>query len=185
MAFRAVRTAAVIAFLLLLTACGNDDGPVMDRTVSPADLSDTLSAHQLAELPRYGVQHLDCEDVGTHVDSTANTTETDSIEISLQGDTLMVEPRKPVASLGDTITWHADSLVWVVRYQELTPFADSAFRVRGSYATKAAQSARRTVRTAITADENRCGRYYFLVAAYELGQPDVVYVADPPMWIPE
>lgn len=185
MAFRAVRTAAVIAFLFLLTGCGNDDGPVMDRTVSSADLSDTLSAHQLAELPRYGVQHLDCEDVGTHVDSTSSTIETDSIEIRLAGDSLVVDPQNPVANLADSITWHSDSLVWVVRFQELTPLADSAFRVRGGYATQAAQAAPRAVRTAITTDDNRCGRYYFLVAAYELGRPDEVYVADPPMWVPE
>lgn len=189
MAFRDVRTAAVLAVVLLLSVgCGGttgDAGVDGDHVGLPDDTV-TLSADDLARLPWYGVQRLPCDTVTRYLTrSDVDTATTDTIGLSLSGDSLVADPHIGVAGLGDTIRIRSDSLVWVVRFKEMSPFTDGALVARGGPAMTAAKSTATAGGSALTvaSDSATCGRYYYSVAAYHPRRADTVHVADPPMWI--
>lgn len=177
------RPLAALALVVLVAGCTTRDGNGQAGTDTVTALPDDtarLSARQLATLPRYGVQRLTCQEVGNHLRSTGDTAVTRSIEISLEGDSLVVDPTKAVVRLGDSVRWSSDSLVWVASFKEMTPFQRTSLEVRGPGPGK---SPPRAVTTVVSDDEAACGRYYYVVAAYVAGQPDRVYVSDPPTWV--
>lgn len=182
MAFRTARTAAVCTFFLLpVLGCGTGE---QDRATLPPDTA-RLSAQDLARLPWFGVQRLPCDTVHEHLQSTGDTSVTGTVEISREGDSLVLDPPVLVARLGDTIRWRSDSLVWVARFKDRSPFEGDARTVRGTgtaLKSAEAQAAPGEAVSVVADDEARCGRYYFFVAAYDPSQPDRVYVADPPGW---
>lgn len=186
MAFRAVRTAAATLLLLLAVGCAPADAP--DGEDGAARLPpDTvrLSARDLARLPWYGVQRLACREVEKHLKSAGYAAATDTVEISREGDSLAVDPTMVVMVRGDTIHWRSDSLVWVARFMDRSPFADGALTVRGrGVAGKSArgQARPREAVSVVRRDSAGCGRYYFFVAAYHPDRPGRVYLADPPGW---
>ena len=190
MAFRDVRTAVVLTVALLLApGCGEtveDTGGDEDDVGLPHDTV-TLSADDLARLPWYGVQRLPCDTVTRYLTSSGiDTATTDTIRLSLSGDSLVATPHIAVAGTGDEIRIRSDSLVWVAHFKEMSPFTGNTRVARGGPAmTAATKTATATGggQLTVASDSATCGRYYYSVAAYHPDRPDAVYVADPPMWI--
>lgn len=190
MAFRDVRTVAVLTVALLLPLGCDGAGERTAGTEAYDGLPDdtvTLSPEDLARLPWYGVQRLPCDTVDRYLaDAGVDTATTGTIELSLDGDSLVADPHIGVAGLGDTIRIRSDSLVWVARFEEMSPFAGETRTVRGSPAAgRSAQglSASGESLLVVADDQAACGRYYFLVAAYHPDRPGNVHLADPPTWI--
>ena len=190
MAFRDVRTAGVLTVALLLpVGCGGtaeDTGEDEDYVGLPHDTV-TLSADDLARLPWYGVQRLPCDTVTQYLTrSGIDTATTDTIRLSLSGDSLVATPHIAVAGTGDEIRIRSDSLVWVANFKEMSPFRDTTRVARGGPGMTAATetaSATGGGELTVASDSTTCGRYYYSVAAYHPRRADTVYVADPPMWI--
>ena len=177
MAFRAVRTAAMLSLpLLVLVGCG--PGAEMDSagtdtvTVIPDDTV-RLSADQLARLPLYGVQTLPCREVREQLMPGDDTSRTRSVRVALEEGDLVVRPRQVSGRLGGSVRWQVDSvLLWTVRFKNRSPLRRGGLETRG----------RGAGRSAITADSSRCGHYVYQVAAYH-PERDSVYVADPIFWV--
>ena len=190
MAFRDVRIAPVLtAALLLSVGCGGtvEDTGGDDDVGLPHDTV-TLSADDLARLPWYGVQRLPCDTVTQYLTrSGIDTATTDTIRLSLSGDSLVATPHMAVAGTGDEIRIRSDSLVWVAHFKEMSPFRGNTLVARGgpAMAAGAEQAAAASGGSALTvaSDSTTCGRYYYSVAAYHPRRADTVYVADPPVWI--
>lgn len=183
MAFRAVRTAVAVSLCLALVV-GCKPAPDGDATI-PHDTV-RLTAQELAKLPRYGVQRLDCGEVQAHLESIGQMAPTDTVEISRDADSLVITPRTVVAPRGDTLTWVSDSLVWTARFMEMSPLESGLRTLHGrgtSLAARQGQVPRGEVTSVVAGGEDACGRYYFLVAAYDPARPDTVYLADPDDWV--
>lgn len=190
MAFRDVRTAALLTIALLLPIGCDAPGESTRGTGAydglPHDTV-TLSPEDLARLPWYGVQRLPCDTVDRYLaDAGVDTATTRTIELRLDDDSLVAEPHLGVAGLGDTIRIRSDSLVWVTHFEEMSPFVGGTLTVRGQGMSSSVSQ--RTAASGgsglvVTDVESTCGRYYYSIAAYHPDRPDAVYTADPPMWI--
>lgn len=187
MASRASRLAPLAGILLLLVAAGCERQPAPDGEQAATIPSDTvrLPAGELAKLPRYGVQRLACDTVRSHLESIGKAAATDTIEISLDGESLVIDPETVVMRRGDTITWTGEDLIWTAHFVRRSPL-EGGRTIRGGHgsATPEQDAAPNGAVTSVVADgEENCGRYYFFVAGYDPAQPDDVYLADPPDWI--
>lgn len=190
MAFRDVRTVAVLTVALLLPLGCDGPGERTAGTEAYDGLPDdtvTLSPEDLARLPWYGVQRLPCDTVDRYLaDAGVDTATTGTIELRLDADSLVADPHLGVAGLGDTIRIRSDSLVWVAHFKEMSPFTGGTLTVPGQGSTSAVSqemAASDGSRLVVTDDESTCGRYYYSIAAYHPDRADRVYVADPPIWI--
>lgn len=180
MAFRAVRTVASLTLLLLLAAgCQPEPAADGDAARLPADTV-RLGPDQLARLPWYGVQHLPCDTVRRFLRSRGDTIPTDTIRIRVSRDSLEVVPSTVVVRRGDTLWWSApDSIVWTARFMDDDPYEGGPVAsAMGGRGTAGGATGR-----VISEGSETCGRYYFFVAAYHMGQPDRIHLLDPPKWV--
>ena len=177
MAFRDVRTAAALTgFLLLFAGCqqGDGNGERMTRAQMSAaptlpDDSVALPPGQLARLPWYGAQGLDCEVVREYL---TDTIPTETVQITVKGDRLVIDPDTIVAPRGGRITWEApESLVWRVEFSERRISGDRPPPLSGDRTT-----------SVIPDEPSSCGRDYFFVVAYDTTR-NRLYLADPPRWV--
>lgn len=192
MAFRTVRTAAVASLVLTVAAgcAGTSDG-TSGGTDTVAVLPDTtvqLSAEQLARLPLYGVRELPCDTVleylGIDADSAETPPQSHTVEISLEGGELVIDPEVLHAGRGDTIVWVSDGARWTAEFKEMSPLRDGRPRVPGrAGGDPSGEPAVVPRAVSVVSNSAACGRYFYVLAAYHPDRPGDIYISDPPIWI--
>lgn len=175
-----VALATILAVSLDACAPAEEGGRAEEDTAAAGD---TAPALQVQARPTYGAQSIPCDRVEEYVtahDLTALSAGT-AIGIAVEGGRVVTKPREPVVELGDALRWTSSDLKWVVEFKEgLSPFAGNTPRVRGTQPGTAYP--REAAAATVPDNPEKCGRYYYVVAAYDPAA-DSVYVSDPPIWI--